>query len=317
LALAGTAQAKTKDTGDEPLSASLPAYAAFHADIGLVNGGSIKDPKDIERALDKAAALNRDAMTRGIMAYGALTAARNSTFVGEVRKISAYYGREKTVQGFINSSRYATGLPGASEAISSIVLQSKADSSRITAAGENVKQRAREAQNLSWGKANAGAAKPRMERLKALAAATQPGTVSPDVAGRLTVNVGSGGVIDPTSFGGTSFWTALNAPASATADATLVSLPVAAPVYSNNAGGSDIRAKMLTLAALYSLGATNDQPAETERLLNDNLTNGCLQGAQLQFYQCVASAKFNYENMACIGEAGLITVGQCVGDIAK
>ena len=74
---------------------------------------------------------------------------------------------------------------------------------------------------------------------------------------------------------------------------------------------------MVTLAALYALGATEERSADVDRLLNETNTNGCLQGAQLQFYQCVASAKFNYENMACIGEAGLITVGSCVKDISR
>jgi hypothetical protein len=74
---------------------------------------------------------------------------------------------------------------------------------------------------------------------------------------------------------------------------------------------------MVTLAALYALGATEERRADVDRLLNDNITNGCLQGAQLQFYQGVASARFNYENMACIGEAGLNTVGNCVKDISR
>jgi hypothetical protein len=334
LLFAGVAEAKTKDkdkeapVASEPLNAAVPAYAAFQSDVQLINGGSIKDPKDIERALDKAAAINRDALTRGFMAYGALTTARNATFVGEVRKISAYYGRDKAIQGFVNSARYAPGLPGGSQAIGALVKLANSDAERIISAGDSVKNRAREAQNLAWGKAQAGAAKPRMTRLKALAAATAPGVVAPEVLTKLKVGVGSGDpIVDPTTFGGASFWHTLNAPptlVTATptptpATANLASLPIAQPAvtWSDTAGGADIRAKMLTLAALYALDATTERAADTDRLLNDNITNGCLQGAQLQFYQCVASAKFNYENMACIGEAGLQTVGSCVKDVAK
>jgi hypothetical protein len=190
-------------------------------------------------------------------------------------------------------------------------------------AGESVKTRAREAQSLAWGKAQAGAAGPRTARLKALAAAAASPTITPELADRLKVTPGSGDPsIDPTGFGGEAFWRAVSAPApgpTPTGDANLTSLPAtpqSSLTWTDNAGGADVRSKMVTLGALYALNATGDQPEATDKLLNDNITNGCLQGAQLQFYQCVASAKFNYENMACIGEAGLITVSGCVKDVA-
>jgi hypothetical protein len=74
---------------------------------------------------------------------------------------------------------------------------------------------------------------------------------------------------------------------------------------------------MLSLAAMYALDATEDKPDDTTGLLNNRLTNTCLQSAQLQYYQCVASAHFNYENMACIGDAGLGAVGYCLKDAAR
>lgn len=320
----------------EPLAAALPTYAQFQTDIALVNGGSIQEPKDIERALDKAAALNRDAMTKGIMAYGAMTAARNQTFVAEVRKIASFYGRDKAIMGFLNDAKYAPSLGGGSAALASTARFAAADSARIMAAGENVKQRAREAQGLSWGKAVAGAAAPRTTRLKALAAATAAPTLAPEMMAKLKMTVGGGDPsLDPTSFGGDTFWHSLSAPpalqalggptpsvgtlggALPTSNASLVSMAAPAMSYTNNSGGAGIRAKMVTLAALYALDATEERASDVSALLNDNITNGCLQGAQLQFYQCVASAKFNYENMACIGEAGLITVGSCVKDISR
>ena len=313
----------------EPLADSLPAYAAFQADISLVNGGSIQGPKDIERTLDKAAALNRDALTRGIIAYGALAAARNPQFADSIRKTAKFYGRDKMVNGLLLQPRYASSMEGADAAMATIVRLARADSARILTAGESLKQRAREAQNISWGKDTAGSAGPRTMRLKALAAAASSPTISAEMAGKLIVTPGDPS-LDPASFGGESFWRTISAPplnpsTSASAksgshtvtDATFTSLPTTIGGYSSSSGGSEIRAKMLSLAGLYALNATADRPADTERLLNDNITNGCLQGAQLQFYQCVASAKFNYENMACIGEAGLITVGSCVKDLAR
>jgi uncharacterized protein (DUF1778 family) len=302
----------------EPLAASLQAYAAFQADIDLVNGGSIQNPKDIERALDKAAALNREQLTRGFIAYGALTAARNEQFVTEVRKVAAAYGKPRVVKALLNNSNYAGTIAGGDKATEFVIRAAAADSDRVIQAGERVKARAREAQKLKWGKALSGAAAPRMARLKTLAEAAKAPPLAPEQSERLKIVAGSGDpTLDPVSFGGESFWRVFSAKPPETA--TLTSLPVSARTFNwtLTSGGAGIRAAMLTLAALYALDATADQPEATDAVLNNKITNGCLQGAQLQFYQCVASAHFNYENMACIGDAGISTVGMCIGDAAK
>ena len=302
----------------EPLANSLQAYASFQQDIDLVNGGSIQNPRDIERALDKAAAMNRDQLTRGYIAYGAMTAARSEKFVAEVRKVAAAYGKERVMKALVNNYRYAGTIDGGSEAAEFVARVAASDSQRVVSAGEKVKTRAREAQNLAWGKALAGPAAPRTTRLKTAAASAKGGTVTAEVTERLKIVPGSGSPLtDPVSFGGDNFWTMLNG--KAPPEATLTSLPVQAKAltFTSESGGSAIRGAMLSLAAMYALDATMDDAQTTNTLLNNNLTNGCLQRAQLQFYQCVASARFNYENMACVGEAGLITVGGCFGDASK
>jgi hypothetical protein len=186
-------------------------------------------------------------------------------------------------------------------------------------AGERVKTRAREAQNLKWGTALSGPAGPRMARLKSAASAYNAAPLPAEMSERLKIVPGSGDPsADPVSFGGDNFWKVLNGK-SPPETATLTSLPVPAKsiAWTTNTGGAAIRGAMLSLAAMYAIDATMDQPESTEAVLNNNLTNGCLQRAQLQFYQCVASAHFNYENMACVGEAGLITVSGCFMDAAR
>jgi hypothetical protein len=299
----------------EPLANSLQTYAAFQQNIELVNGGSIQDAKDIERALDKAAAINRDQLTRGYIAYGALTAARNERFVAEVRKIAAAYGKERVVKALSNNYTYAGTIPGGAEATNYIVRAASTDSARVLQAGERLKTRAREAQALKWGKALSGPTGPRMTRIKSAATAAPAATLSAEMNDKLKIVPGSGDPnANPVSFGGDSFWSALGGAPTA----MLTALPQAKPIsWTTSSGGSAIRGAMLSLGAMYAIDATMDQPETTRALLNNNLTNSCLQRAQLQFYQCVASAHFNYENMACVGEAGLITVGNCFADATK
>jgi uncharacterized protein (DUF1778 family) len=301
----------------EPLAASIQAYATFQSDIDAINGGSIQDAKDLERALDKAADLNRDQLTRGFIAYGALTAARNEQFVQEIRKVAAAYGKDRVVKALMNNSNYAGTISGGDKATDYVVRAAASDSDRVVSAAERVKQRARDIQNVKWGKALSGPSAPRLTRLKAAASKASAAPLTPELVDRLKVSAGAGAP-DAASFGGAHFWTMFNAKDPA-ATATLTALPVPIQNYnwSTTTGGASIRGAMLSLAAMYALDATEDKPAETSALLNNNITNGCLQSAQLQYYQCVASAHFNYENMACIGDAGLATVGGCFKDAAK
>ncbi len=301
------------------LNQALAPYAAFQADIGEINKGSVKTATDLERVLDKAARLNRDEISRGVIAYGALTAARNPLFVAEVRKAAAAWGRDRMVTSFLANKSYATTLPGGDKALEYVQRAASADSGRILLAGDAMKDRARAAQGLAWGKQKAGAAAPRTARLKRIAnqADARPLAASVSAQLRLAQRAGDPG-LDPTSFGGASFWRALHDKDAPTASlAMLPQADSAAYTWGANTGGAGIRAAMVTAAALYAIDAVGERPAETEKLLNNRSLNGCLQGAQLQFYQCVASAEFNYENFACVGEAGLQTVGKCVKDASK
>jgi hypothetical protein len=301
----------------EPLAKSVQAYAAFQSDIELVNGGSIQQSTDIERALDKAAAINRDELTRGFIAYGALTAARNEEFVGEIRKTAGFYGKERILKALLNNTNYAGTIKGGDKATNYVIRAAASDSARIMAAGESLKQRAREAQNLKWGKALSGAAAPRLKRLKT-AAEGYSTPVNPALADRLKVVPGAGDpALDRVTLGGDSFWRALSAKPGEQATLTALPAQVQSFNWTTTTGGASIRGSMLSLAAMYALDLTMEQPAATETVLNNRLTNNCLQGAQLTFYQCVASAHFNYENMACVGEAGLMTVGSCFQDATK
>jgi hypothetical protein len=301
----------------EPLAASLQAYAMFQADIEAVNGGSIKDAKDLERALDKAANLNRDQLTRGFIAYGAMTAARNEQFVSEVRKVAAAYGKERVVKALLNNGNYAGTIAGGAKATDFVVRATDADAERVTAAGERVKNRAREIQSVKWGKALSGPAGPRLARLKSAASTASAKPLNQELVDRLKVAPGSGEP-DAVAFGGQNFWTSFTSK-DPNAVATLTAMPARAQSFnwSTTSGGASIRGSMLSLAAMYALDATEDKPADTTGLLNNRLTNTCLQSAQLQYYQCVASARFNYENMACIGDAGLGAVGYCLKDAAR
>jgi hypothetical protein len=292
----------------------VQAYAAFQADIDQTTPASLQNAKDIERALDKAAAVNRDQLTRGFIAYGALTAARNDQFVQDVRKSAGFYGKERIVKSLMINQNYAGTMVGGDKATENIVRSAAADADRVAAVGEMIKQRAREAQNLAWGKALSGKAAGRVARLRTAAASYSSKPLAPEQNARLKVVPGDPRV-DTASLGGDNFWRVFTGKGGEVA--TLTAMPTQVKTYNwtANTGGAAIRGAMLSLAAIYALDATQDQPIDD--LLNNRTTNTCLQGAQLTLYQCVASAHFNYENMACVGEAGLGTVSSCLADAAK
>lgn len=299
----------------EPLAKAVQAYAAYQTQINTLQGGNLAVAEDLERALDTASGVNREALVRGYIAYGALAAAQAPEFVRAIRETSGHYGKAAMIRGLTLDPGYAQTLKGGDEAARLALAVARADGQRVFAVGERYKEMAYTLQRQRWANAVAPGQPARVQRLKSLAAGAADRSVAPEFAPRLTVAAGSiTQWTDPNAFGGWTFWDTFRTTPAPTAAAPLPApSPPALRVHADRVQTVN---RMTTLAALYVLDSTTDPTAQADRLLTEGGTNRCIELAQVQFYQCMSAARFRYENAFCLGEHALKDMGSCIGNTA-
>jgi hypothetical protein len=117
---------------------------------------------------------------------------------------------------------------------------------------------------------------------------------------------------DPTAFGGRRFWDAV----SGGADVIQASAPQTYQ-WRLDAPRGEAVGRMLSIAALQSLGGTQENASAVSQLMLDPRSRDCLEMAQLQLYQCMSAARFRYENAFCLGQHALRDVGTCISTVAR
>jgi hypothetical protein len=71
--------------------------------------------------------------------------------------------------------------------------------------------------------------------------------------------------------------------------------------------------RALQVAAIAALGeATNTRYLNLASLVEDNVTEQCLERAKRDLFQCLAVAKPNYEDVFCMGRHEMVDPGQCL-----
>ena len=296
--------------GVEPLSFAVQTYAMFHADLGNLRGVPMRNAQELDTALDKVAAYNPYHLSRGLLAYGALTAAQSEPFANTVRNMATFFGREKVIEGLILGEDYARTLPGADDAERLIAAAFAADGNRVIRVSEEYRSNAEAAQRARWGGLITSGMARRAGALRALADGAPMRSVSPELTPRLAPAAASANPrLDPNTFGGASFWeTWRQAPTAGIAASTPPAVQPTPPQ-----GREKDTNTMLRLAALYILDATKDPATPVgEFLSKDQTTDRCFDMAQVQLQQCVSAARFHYETAFCLAEQGLQNVGECV-----
>ena len=298
-----------------PLSTAIAGYASYQNDVSELRDTRIAANADLERALDRVARHNRDAMTRGWIAYGATTAAQSQTFVQGVRDAAAYYGRDAVIWAITVDPSYARGLRGGQDATRLLIDSATADSARVTAVADQYKELAYSLQRQRWANAVAPQQTARVQRIRSLGAADAPAVPLPDAMGsRLNVAMLSlSPASDPSVFGGKRFWDAVHGGVSAGNVVQVASNPV---TYRANPPRAPALDRMAAVATLQALDAVNSPTSQISQLLNDPRSHDCFEMAQLQLYQCMSAAHFRYENSFCLAEHGLREVGACIGAVA-
>ena len=259
-------------------------YMRKAAHVGVSHAGA-----ELEGSLQLAEASEPVGLTKGAVAYAAVLALQEPSFVEGVRVYAVDPGQRRTVADrLVADPAYALAMPGAAAAAARIAQALAVDGAQVAEAGRAVKQSAYDMQKQKWSSGDIPDRPGRLSRAKTLASA--PMAATPEEMA------------------------ALAADDAATGQTRLTQVSVAAP------SGPPYTTTIqhgLAIAALAALGETGDaNDATVQTLLNEPVGAFCHNMAKLNLYQCLAVAKPYYEDAFCLGQHVLIDTGQCVMKVA-
>lgn len=242
---------------------------------------TFQNGEQIQTSLKVGAAYEAKSFMHGAVAYAAVLALQDPTFVASVREVAANPAqRQEMVNNIFSNPSYATVFKGSDSAAGLIIDTIGGDGLKVFMAGKAVKQAAYDVQKATWSKS---AVVDRDGRL----AATKSLSTSPALAESADV-----AVLQQASMGGQSLG--------------LTPRAAAAPY-------SPVVIRGLAVAALAALGAAGDNNLSAiDALSVDPATGSCLNMAKLNLYQCLAVSKPHYEDIFCLGQHILIDTGACV-----
>lgn len=239
------------------------------------------DGQGVARSLQTGAAYEPAQMVRGAMAYAAVVALQDKSFVDGVRTYAKdRTQRQQVAYEILKDPAYALGLPGAASAAGLVSAAIGGDGQRLYDQGKAVKQAAYDIQRQPWSKVDVADRDDRLTGAKTLSSAAMLGDVAETT--RLQQAAQGAGGLDLT-------------PAAA-----------AAPYTPTVVRG-------LAIAALAALGEAGDANVETVLgLMNEPNVGRCMNMSKLNLYQCLAVARPNYEDVFCLGQHAMMDTGRCM-----
>ena len=238
------------------------------------------DGDGVARSLQAGSAYNPDQLVRGAIAYAAVAALQDRTFVEGLR----VYARDRTQRQqvayeLLKDPAYALGLPGAASAAGLAIAALGGDGQRLYDEGKAVKQAAYDIQKQPWSKETVADRDQRLAGAKGLASAAMLGDAGETA--RLQQASTAGGL-------------------------GLTGAAAAAPYTPTVARG-------LAIAALAALGEAGDANVETILgLMNEPNVGRCMSMSKLNLYQCLAVARPHYEDVFCLGQHAMMDTGRCM-----
>lgn len=263
-----------------PMLADAAAYQAW---LGKVSSTSpdFKSGVEVAQSLKAGAAYEPKALVRGAIAYAAVAALADQTFVSQLRAAGSTPEYRHQMAGYIlynpvyvfqfKDSDTAAGL--ARQALGAAGLQ-------LYAAGRTIKLAAYAVQHQAWSKEEVA---DRPARLAAVEAASE--NPIPPADDQIP---------------------ALQRAASGVAPLPITAAP-SVPPY------TPLVAHALQLAAIAALGEATDQSYNNlTSIMSDDDSAACLHMAKLNLHQCLAVAKPNYEDIFCLGQHAMSDTGACL-----
>jgi hypothetical protein len=257
--------------------------AAYHRYMSRAEAiaPSFSDGGAVAESLNVSVAYEPSQLVRGAIAYGAVAALQEPTFVAGVRTFAKDAAtRRQVAYELIKDPAYAVGLPGSAAAAGLVIAAVGAEGQKLYDEGRSVKQAAYDIQRDAWSKAEVTSREARLERAKSLSAAAMAGDVA-ETARLQQATVGA------TPLG--------------------VAAQPASPPYTP----SVIRS--LAVAALAALGEAGDANLETLLAMTaEPNISSCMTMSKLNLYQCLAVARPHYEDVFCLGQHAMMDTGRCV-----
>jgi len=256
------------------------AYRAYITRASGISPG-FTGPSDVAQGLKTGASYEPGQFLRGAIAYGAVVALQDPSFVAGVRKFAADPDQRRTVAyEIMKDPAYAVGFAGSSSAAGLVMAALGGDGRKLLELGHSVHQAAYDVQHQAWSKTEVASRDERMALAKSLSAQPNLGEVAETA--RLQMAVSGSGQLG-------------------------VSAESASPPY------TPIVIHSLAVAALAALGYADDASiAQVMPILAEPGAATCLNMAKLNLYQCLAVAKPHYEDVFCLGQHILEDTGHCL-----
>ena len=257
------------------------AYEAYLIRVTATSPTGFTSGAAVARALKTAAAYEPRVLVRGEIAYGAVAALQNPTFVAQVRAAgNSPENRRLMVDYILRDPGYPFRFQG-SDAAAGLAKEALGGAGlRLYATGKVVKQSAYDVQHQTWSREEIV---DRAGRLASVEAAAASG-ISP-AAERVAILQRAATGVEPLP----------------------ITAPPAQPPY------TPLIARSLQLAAIAALGEANDNAYDQLTALTaDADTDTCLHMAKLNLYQCLAVAKPHYEDIFCMGQHVMLDTGICL-----
>lgn len=253
------------------------AYVSRAAAISpaFANGQQVSD------AVRAGAGYQPDQLLRGAIAYGAIAALQDPTYVAGVR---AYVGdaaqRQTVAYQIMRDPAYAVGITGSASAAGLIIAALGDDGRKVLDQGRQVKQAAYQVQHSAWSKGDVAGRDARLLQAKQLS--STPGLGEVEETARLQQ-------------------------ASVGAQPLLLTGAAVPPPY------SPLVIRSLAIAALAALGYADDAHLDhAAPLMTDPASTTCFNMSKLNLYQCLAVAKPYYEDVFCLGQHVMEDTGACL-----
>jgi hypothetical protein len=256
------------------------AWRGYMARAGSI-APQFADGGQIASSLKLAAAYEPRQFQRGAVAYAAILALQDPTYVQGLRAQAAHPGNRIALRDqIVANPNTVVNLPGAQGAADLIVAGLGSEATRLLISGRAVKQAAYDVQRQPWSKKDVLNREGRLIEARTLSTSPMLGDAS-DV---LMLSQAYNGAAPMTVIGQT------------------------AP-----APWSPLVIRGMALGALAALGEAGDANSPQINSVTEEQSSGfCLKMAKLNLYQCLAVSKPHYEDVFCLGQHIMIDTGQCM-----
>jgi hypothetical protein len=240
-----------------------------------------RDGAAVGEALMEGASYEPKQLQEGEIAYAALAALQNPTFVDAVRRMDEDQ-QAALAEHLAANPAAALALPGAEQAAALAAGALQDDGAQVLAAGRAVKQAAYDVQHQAWSKGPIADKAGRLARTKALSNTRY----TPGPSDTLQL---------------------VNAAVSLRDGERRAAVATPSPVVQRG----------LALAAMAAMGRAGEENTQAVApLLAEPQSAFCLKMAKLNLFQCLAVAGPHYEDVFCLGQHALLDTAKCVSDSA-